>query len=303
LQECILEYITLWDLEDQFREWIIKDNIFCNTLVDRIVTGFPKKNIDTIFESIGYTDKLIVDAEPYHLFVIQGPESVKKELPFEKTKLNVKFTEDLTSYRQIKVRILNGAHTAMVPLGLLMGVETVGQFVKNNKLKQWLVELIKEEIIPTLDYPEELLTKYTADVLDRFRNPFIEHKLIDISLNSISKFRVRLLPSLHAYYDQHAKLPPKIVKAFAALIGLYIHNSQFDTIPLRDDPQLVGRFKRIGKRFWKDTSEIKVMLADVLSIKSFWGQDLNEIEGLVDALAESFKSLDLLQDDLEWSDN
>lgn len=291
LKECILKYATLWELEDGFTAWINEHNAFCNTLVDRIVTGFPKNDIEEVYKSIGYPDKLIVDAEPYHLLVIQGPELIKTILPFDKTELNVVFTNDLKPHREIKVRILNGAHTSMVPMGLLNEVETVGDFMKNERLRTWLENLIIKEIIPTLDYPKEQLKKYYNDVIDRFLNPFIEHRLKDISLNSISKFKTRVLPSLLVNHERYSLYHGNILEAFAALIAYYLSGSSNEPSPLRDSADTVSFFKNLSQEDFDNQDEFEVILNKILSNENFWGQDLSKLDGLTSSLADAFHKI------------
>ena len=286
LKECVLNYANLWELEESFSAWLNDHNSFCNTLVDRIVTGFPKSDIEEIFESIGFKDELIVDAEPYHLLVIQGPESLSSELPFGKTNLNVKFTNDLSHYREIKVRILNGAHTSMVPIGYLSGLETVGEVMNDPELSKFISRLLVDDVIPTLDFHEDELMKYLEDVLDRFRNPFIHHKLIDISLNSISKFKTRLLPSVLEYHSLKGYYPQHILTAFTALLVFYQGKRNSEDIALRDNDEIIDFFKSE----WKidDTWTYDNFIKQVLSNKKLWDQDLSLLNNFKQDLVKCF---------------
>ena len=195
LKKAILQYAKRWNLSGQFIEWL-NQNIFCNTLVDRIVPGAPKENLQEIKLRIGFDDKLIVTAEPFHLWVIEGPEIVKQKFPADQAGLDVKFVTDHNPYRIRKVRILNGAHTALVPVAYLYGLRTVRESVENDFAGPFIKKVIYEEIIPTLDLPKEELKQFADDTIERFLNPFIRHELITISLNSISKFKYRVVPKI-----------------------------------------------------------------------------------------------------------
>ncbi|MEM9931490.1 MAG: tagaturonate reductase, partial [Bacteroidota bacterium] len=239
LRDCLLQYAKHWNLGEAFQQWLVTENHFCSTLVDRIVSGYPADRAAAIAAEVGAEDPLLVAGEYYHSWVISGPPLVQEELPFAQTDLNVTFTNDLDAYREIKVRILNGAHTSIVPTGYLSGIETVGDVMADEEMFGFLSGVLYDEIIPSLDHPAEELKAFAADVLDRFRNPSIHHKLLDISLNSTSKFRTRLLPSLLAYQEKKGSLPPGIVKAFAALIRFYRGDRKGESIPLRDAPERI----------------------------------------------------------------
>lgn len=284
LKNCIVQYANLWDLVDDFKDWIDQHNHFCNTLVDRIVPGFPKDSIESVYQNIGYEDELVVDAEPYHIWVIEADKSIQAALPFAETNLNVVFTNDLAPYRQLKVRILNGAHTTMVPTGYLAGIETVREAVEDERMGAFIKNALFEEILPTLDFPQAQLEKYANDVLDRFKNPFIRHQLISISLNSTAKFKTRVLPSLLAYVDKKGALPKNLVIAFAALICFYRGKRGMENIPLRDSEQALSFFKEIWKAWDSSNKNTKQLVQAVLQNKNFWVQDLSTIPQLSEAL-------------------
>jgi len=279
LNHAIRAYADVWKLETGFSQWLEEACVFCNTLVDRIVTGYPYKSASHFFNKIGYEDKALTSAEPYHLFVIEGPDFVADELPFDKTDLNIIFSDKLTKYRDIKVRILNGAHTALVPVAYLQGFRTVGEAIQDSETIKYIHQILKENILPTLDYAEEELRQYVSDVIDRFKNPFIEHKLIDISLNSIAKFKTRLLPSLLAYVEKRNELPSHIVKALAALLVFYKGNYNGEAIELRDSKEIITYFEEEWSSV-KTTEDIDRFIEKVLGNKVLWSINLNTIKGL-----------------------
>ena len=275
LKETIINYINLWKLPKDFLLWINDYNVFCNTLVDRIVPGYPKEEIESIEERLGYMDQLVVKAEPYHLWAIEAPEFVQKELPFVEAGLNVIFVKDLTPYRTRKVRILNGAHTAMVPIGYLKGYRTVKECVETEPMASFIRTLIFKEIIPTLDLPKRELEIYAEAILERFQNPYIRHELSSIALNSVSKFKVRVLPSILKYHELKHGLPKNLIMAFAALIVFYRGHYDDQETPLNDDSDTMAFMKSI----W-ESENLQKLVDLVLSKQTFWGTDLSQLEGL-----------------------
>lgn len=199
LEKIIFKYAELWNLGLEFTIWLKEANTFCCSLVDRIVPGYPRDTIDEILKELGYEDDLVDVGEYFHLWVIEGPAWIGNELPFKKAGLNVKIVKDVTPYRTRKVRILNGAHTSLVPVAYLYGLNTVGESVADKVMGKYLHETVYNEIIPTLDLPEDELKYFAGAVLERFTNPFVKHYLMSIALNSMSKFETRDLPSLLEY--------------------------------------------------------------------------------------------------------
>lgn len=253
LKKCILKYAELWNLSDGFKEWVKKDNVFTNTLVDRINTGYPKGE-DL---GLGYEDNMANTSEFFHLWVIETDFDLDRELPFSKTDLNVIITPDkLEMYRTRKVRILNGAHTSLVPYALLSGFDTVKSCLDDETMSEHLKKCVFDEIIPTLDLPKDELLSYANSVVERFSNPYIKHYLSAIALNSVSKFKVRVLPSILEYIKRYGKMPETLLFAFAKLLDFY------KTDMTNDDPAVV--------EFMRNHNT-----ADVLANESLWGQDLS----------------------------
>ena len=286
LREVIIQYIQLWKLPESFLKWINQHTTFCNTLVDRIVPGFPKENIDEIQEAIGFEDKLVVTAEPFHLWVIEGPDSVRELLPTQKAGLDVLFVKDQAPYRTRKVRILNGAHTSIVPVAYLHGLRTVRDSVEDPFCGSFLKEAIDHEIIPTLDLPESELNQFANSVIERFRNPFIRHELKAIALNSISKYKVRVLPSVLEYVDRFGKLPERLVFALACLIRFYQGEWRGESLPVNDDEDVVKFFQDS----WSNSDARKVTML-VLSNTALWDRDLTSVPGISNAVASYLDAL------------
>lgn len=218
LKKCVMQYADLWELGDEFKAWIENENHFCNTLVDRIVTGYPREEVEELTKVIGYEDNLIDTAEIFHLWVIEG--NFENELPFQKAGYNIVWTDDATPYKKRKVRILNGAHTSMVLAAHLYGLETVGECMKDEVISKFMHKCVFDEIVPTLGSTDEDIAFANA-VCERFSNPFIKHKLLSIALNSVSKYKVRVLPSVLEYQKMYNKLPIALTFSLAALIAFY----------------------------------------------------------------------------------
>lgn len=287
LKEIILKHVIDCNLGDAFKNWILESNSFHSTLVDRIVPGYPKDDIETYNAQLDYEDNLIVAAEVFLLWVIEGGDDLKAKLPFSKTDLDVKIVEDMQPYRTRKVRILNGAHTAMVPFSLLYGNKTVKQSVDNEFTGAFINKAVFEEINDTLEMDKDELNSFSEEVFDRFRNPFIVHNLSSIALNSISKFTVRVLPSLLGYVSVYKKLPTNLTFAFACLIRFYKGTWNGEALPVQDSDDIIAAFTKI----WASNDYTEVA-KNALSIKDYWGEDLNEVENLTEAIALALKEID-----------
>ncbi|MCI8453974.1 MAG: tagaturonate reductase [Lachnospiraceae bacterium] len=253
LLKCCLKYADLWELGEEFKTWLKEENDFCSTLVDRIVTGFPRDEHAALCERIGEQDAMMDTAEIFHLWVIQGHH--EDELPLQKAGYNVIWTDNVDPYKKRKVRILNGAHTSMVLGARLYGLETVGACLKDEKVSALLKKCIFEEIIPTIGDTEDNRA-FGAAVLERFSNPFIKHLLLSIALNSVSKFKARVLPTILEYKEQFGKLPAGLTFSLAALIAFY------RTDEANDGEEIM--------RFMKTAS-----VADILKREDYWGEDLS----------------------------
>ena len=291
LRRIILQYAADWNLGAEFTQWLENNNIFCNTLVDRIVPGYPKSKIEAITEELGYQDNLVVEGEQFHLWVIEGPDTVKDEFPSEKIGLNVVFTDNMEPYRTRKVRILNGAHTSMVPVAYLYGIETVRESVEDKVIGQYVKDVIFNEICPTLDLPEEELNSFANDVLDRFKNPYLVHALMSISLNSIAKFKTRVLPSILEYQKRRNCLPEKLVFSFASLIAFYKGEVNGQTIEMNDDQQVLDFMKTKWQAYDGNVVSLEVIVKAILSNEVFWGQDLTNVSGLAEKVVENLNDI------------
>ncbi len=287
LKSILIQYSQLWHLETEFEDWLNQACSFHNTLVDRIVPGYPKDHIEEYNNQLIYQDDLLVTAEPFFLWIIEGDEKLKAKLPFHKIDLDVKIVADMQPYRTRKVRILNGAHTAMVPLSIMYGNETVRETLENDFTGMFVSKLIFDEINPTLHMDKDELFQFSNEVLDRFRNPFIKHLLSDIALNSISKFKVRVLPSMLEYLKNNQKLPVYLTFSMACLIRFYKGDWQGKMLPIKDTPDIVNFFVET----WK-SENLSQIVTTLLGNIDFWESDLNQVVGLKDALVLALQEIE-----------
>lgn len=278
LEKCVIKYAEKWELGKDFITWIKSENTFCNTLVDRIVTGYPKDEAELIFDEIGYRDNLLDTAEPYHLWVIEG--DFEDELPLQKAGFNVIWTDNVKPYKKMKVRILNGSHTSLVFPSLLCNVETVGESLKDEQLNAFLNTCIFDYILPMLDDTDEIKSFANA-VLERFSNPYIRHLWKSISLNSVSKFTARVLPTVNDYIDKKNSMPKPLVFSLACLIEYYKANE------VTDSECVVNYIKN---------NDIK----SILSNTALWGKDLS---GMLDIVNESLERIHRngVREAIRWS--
>ena len=285
LKEIVLRYAEMWNLGQDFVNWINDANTFCCSLVDRIVPGYPRDTIDEVREELGYDDNLVDVGEIFHLWVIEGPQSIKDELPIEKAGLNVKVVDDMTPYRTRKVRILNGPHTAMVPVAYLYGLETVGEAVDHEVIGRYVHDVIYDEIIETLDLPHEELVEFADAIIERFQNPYVKNYLMSIALNSLSKYKTRDLPSLTEYLKRKGTLPKKLVFSLASLIEFYKGKRGDEDIELADDEDILELFKELWEKYDGTKEGLNKIVTSVLAYEKNWGSNLNEIPNLADEVS------------------
>jgi tagaturonate reductase len=289
LRELVLRHAAAWGLPEAFRRWVDSANVFLNTLVDRIVPGYPKGEADKLQARLDYEDRLLVASEHFHLWVIEGPAEIEAELPFRRAGLNVIWTDDLTPYRDRKVRVLNGAHTGAVLAAFTAGADTVREMMEDPLLGSYVRHLVSDEILAHVRQPEAEREVYADAVLERFRNPFVRHELLSIALNSVAKWRVRVLPSLLDGLAAEGEPPPLLAFSLAALIWFYRADRRSDGsyegiraaghYPIRDDAPVLEFFARVWTKANVDR-DWPALAATVLGEKALWGRDLNDLPGL-----------------------
>ncbi|WP_320151375.1 tagaturonate reductase [uncultured Tolumonas sp.] len=288
LRELVQRYAVEWKLPLAFSNWLGQHNTFCSTLVDRIVTGFPRDEHAALQEEFGYQDQFVDTAEYFYLFVIQGPQWLSEalcldQLPADKP-MNIRIVNDIKPYKERKVAILNGAHTALVPVAFLAGIDTVGETLQDAQLSQFVEKAIFEEIVPTLDLPRDELESFSRDVLARFRNPFIKHQLLSIALNGMTKYKTRILPQLLTYQDRKGHLPVRLTFALAALLAFYQGKRGDESYPLQDEAHWLEHFAALWPAVDAGTITLADLVKQTLSVESHWGEDLTRVKGLVEAV-------------------
>lgn len=284
LRECVLKQCENWGLEEGFVNWVKEACNFTATLVDRIITGYPKDRDAALWQEWGYKDELIVTGEPFALWVIESQKPLDDELPLPKAGLPVIFTPDHHPYKQRKVRILNGAHTSFVLAGYLSGHDIVLECMNDKLIRKFITDTVYGEVIPTLTLPKDQLEEFAAAVMTRFDNPYVKHALLSISLNSVSKWKARCMPSLLGYVEKNGKAPEHLAFSVASLLAFYtgteirdkalIGHRNGQEYNIMDDAAVLEFFAENSS---KDAAEYAHA---VLSNTKFWDQDLSKVADL-----------------------
>ena len=288
LKECIRQYIDLWNLGEGFSNWFENACGVYSTLVDRIVPGYPRDTATQLCERVGYQDNMLDKAEIFHLWVIEAPKEIAAEFPADKAGLNVLFVPSEAPYHERKVTLLNGPHTVLSPVGYLSGLNTVKECCEDPLIGKFVHKVMYEELLPTLNLPENELLQFAGDVMERFRNPFVKHFVTSIMLNSFPKFRTRDLPGIKTYLERKGELPAGLVLGLAAICTYYKGGKRGeDEIVPNDDPKIV----QLLKDLWA-TDDVRKVAEGVLGAEFIWDEDLNAIPGLTRLLT---KALALIQ--------
>ena len=293
LKKYVDQHIEDWGLEEEFKTWVDVANHFTSTLVDRIVTGRPSpEEAEEFAKENGYEDKLLVFSELFNLWVIEGDKNKAKDLGFEELPCNVIWTDNVDPYKKRKVRILNGGHTSTVPAAVIHGFDIVRDFMEDEVFKTYLNDLIDIEVIPNIDLPKEDLVKFKNEVFLRFNNPYVDHKLLSITLNSISKFNARCLPSIVDYYNESGQAPKHFAFALAALIrfyeiekngeGYFGKDENGKEYPVNDDKELLELFAEKAK----DDNYIDEILAS-----DIWEYDLEKLGDFKELVKKYYKDI------------
>lgn len=289
LRRCVLKFVDLWQLGDAFKTWVEQCCIFSSTLVDRIVTGYPREEAAAICQKLGYEDELLDTGEPFSLWVIESEKDFSAEFPLDKAGCHLVFTDNVKPYKERKVRILNGAHTSTVPAAFLAGYDYVIDMMKDETVVKYMKSILFDEIIPTLSLPRDDLEAFAAAVFERFSNPFIKHALQSIALNSVSKYKARVTPSLVAAYQKEGKLPKLLTFSFAALLCYYLGEQKADgyygsrggeSYRILDDEDVLAFFAEYSAK------PSRQLVDAFLASDKFAGPELREIPGFAQAVAQ-----------------
>ena len=303
LKDCIRQYIELWKDDfgkdyKKFKKWFELSNYVCSTLVDRIVPGFPRKDIARIQRKIDYVDNLVVQAEIFHLWVIERPtnmpmETLRKEFPAEKAGLHVLVTRNEAPYHERKVTLLNGPHTVLSPVAYLSGINIVRDALHHPVVGKYILKVQYDELMQTLNLPMDELKQFAADVLERFDNPYVDHAVTSIMLNSFPKFETRDLPGLKVYLERKGELPKGLVLGLAAIITYYKGGKRADGAPIEpnDAPEIMDLLKKL----WATGDTRKVAEGVLGATDIIWKeskQNLNEIPGLTDMVVKFLEDIE-----------
>ena len=302
LKDCIRKYIELWKDDfaadyEGFKEWFEKYNYVCATLVDRIVPGFPRKDIAAIQEKVGYADNLVVQAEIFHLWIIEKPENMsieqlREEFPAEKAGLHVLIAESEKPYHERKVTLLNGPHTVLSPVAYLSGINIVRDACNDPVVGKYIHKVQFEELMETLNLPMDELRQFASDVLERFNNPYVDHQVTSIMLNSFPKFETRDLPGLKTYLERKGELPKGLVLGLAAIITYYKGGTRADGAPIQ--PNDAQEIMDLLQQLWATGCTRKVAEGVLGATDIIWKeskQNLNEIPGLTDMVVNFLDSI------------
>lgn len=291
LKDCIYQYIELWkdDLGSNyegFKKWFTECCYVCATLVDRIVPGFPRKDIADIQQRISYYDNMVVQGEAFHLWVIEKPENMsiealKAEFPAEKAGLNVLISESEKPYHERKVTLLNGPHTVLSPVAFLSGINIVRDACNDEIISKYIHKVQFDELMQTLNLPMNELEQFAGDVLERFNNPYVDHQVTSIMLNSFPKYATRDLPGVKTYLERKGKLPTGLVFGLAAIIVYYKGGKRVDGTDIipNDAPEIIELLKEL----WA-TNDTQKIAEGVLGATNIWNENLNLIPGLTSLL-------------------
>ncbi len=281
LREYVLKHAKYNNLEEGFINWVNAACHFYDTLVDRIVPGFPRENIDEIKAEIGFNDNLVVKGEYFHVWAIGGDSIIKEKFPLDKAGLNVLFMDDIKAFRAKKVRILNGSHTAMVPVALQLGCETVMDAFNTPEVEKYINRMVAEEVLPCIDEDPEELKAFAAKILERFYNPYLKHYLKDISLNSISKWETRDYPTVYDNCEKLRKNAKLATFSFAALLVLYSGQSAAKNFTPNDTVEFIGFIQKNFNR-----NDIKGWVSAVVNNKAMWKENFAEVSSFIDEVSK-----------------
>ena len=293
LKELVLKHAENWGLTSDFTDWLKNSCAFCSTLVDRIVPGFPRDTIQEIQDELGYEDNLVVVGEHYHNWVVKAPDWVAAEFPADKAGLNVSFVneEQQREIRDQKVRILNGSHTGTVAVAYLSGLDTVRETMEDETLGAFVNEMCAEEIVPNISGDQEYLSQFSKKILERFYNPFIRHEWLTISLNSMSKWETRVLPSLIDTVANTGELPKRITLSLAALIAFYRGQRGEEKYQCKDNADILELYAKVWGEYDGSTESLRSLVSTVLAYEENWKRNLNEIPELTDAVTGHLASI------------
>ena len=289
LKETLVKLANHNHMDAKFISWVENANCYYNTLVDRIVPGYPRNEDKELWEQLGYIDNNMVVGEIFHLWVIDGKtvKDLEKKLPTKQADLNVLFVESIKPYKERKVKILNGSHTCLVPVSYLSGIDTVRETIEDKQLNKFVLDFIFNEVVPTINIPRDQMDSYANSVLERYGNPFVRHELMSIALNSVTKYKTRILPTVLQNLEDLKHFPDHALFSLAALMVFYRGKRGAEDIKLADDAWALDMFKELWSGFDGSKDACHKIAKHVLSLESHWEADLTKYDGVLDFVTDS----------------
>lgn len=292
LKNVLVELANHIGMDKDFIKWMTEANRYYNTLVDRIVPGYPRGEDEKLWQDLGYKDTNMVVGEIFHLWVIDGPKGLEEKLPAPKAGLNVLYVDSIKPYKERKVKILNGSHTCLVPVSYLAGIDTVGETVADEQLNRFVKEFIFDEVVPTINIPHDQMVDFSNSVLERYANPFVRHELMSIALNSITKYKTRILPSVLQNINDLHQFPKHALFSLAALIAFYRGRRGEEEIKLQDNPEFLELFAKLWAEYDGTKNGCRHIVETVLGMKDHWEVDLNTLEGVTDFVTDALYEIE-----------
>lgn len=282
LKEILVQLASHLGMDEAFISWIENANRYYNTLVDRIVPGYPRGEDKALWEQLGYVDNNMVVGEIFHLWVIDGQhvKELEKKMPTKEAGLNVLFVDSIKPYKERKVKILNGSHTCLVPVSYLSGIDTVRETIEDEQLNKFVLDFIFNEVVPTINIPRDQMDSYANSVLERYGNPFVRHELMSIALNSVTKFKTRILPSILQNLNDLHHFPCHALFSLAALMAFYRGKRGEEDIKLADDKWALDMFKELWASYDGSKESVHKIVNHVLTLESHWEVNLASYEGV-----------------------
>ncbi len=288
LKEILVQLAEHNHMDKAFIDWVENANRYYNTLVDRIVPGYPRNEDKELWNQLGYVDTNMVVGEIFHLWVIDGKtvKDLETKLPTAKAGLNVLFVDSIKPYKERKVKILNGSHTCLVPVSYLSGIDTVRETIEDKQLNQFVLDFIFNEVVPTINIPRDQMDSYANSVLERYGNPFVRHELMSIALNSVTKYKTRILPTVLQNLEDLKHFPDHALFSLAALMVFYRGKRGEEDIKLADDAWALDMFKELWADFDGSKAACGKIAQHVLSLKSHWEVDLTKYDGVLEFVTD-----------------
>lgn len=288
LKEILVQLAEHNHMDKAFIDWVENANRYYNTLVDRIVPGYPRNEDKELWNQLGYVDNNMVVGEIFHLWVIDGKtvKDLETKLPTAKAGLNVLFVDSIKPYKERKVKILNGSHTCLVPVSYLSGIDTVRETIEDKQLNKFVLDFIFNEVVPTINIPRDQMDSYANSVLERYGNPFVRHELMSIALNSVTKYKTRILPTVIQNLEDLKHFPDHALFSLAALMVFYRGKRGEEDIKLADDAWALDMFKELWADFDGSKEACGKIAQHVLSLKNHWEVDLTKYAGVLEFVTD-----------------